>query len=372
MSTAPATSSAPPSSAATSSLTAPATGPTVEESAPDRILATMTLQQKAAQCLLLAIDGTEPTPEALELMRIGPPGGILLLGRNVTASSQVSALVDALQQEARAQAPHGLGLLVAVDQEGGSVARIKEGVPSVPPARELGDSSTPHEAALLAAETARGLGELGINVNLAPVADVVSETDSFLYSRSYGGDASQVAAFVGAVVEAYEAAGILSVPKHFPGHGSSSGDTHTGSVPSNATLGEFESVHLVPFRAAIAAGARGIMVAHVTATALDADHPASLSPRVIGNVLRRSLGFEGLVVADDLAMAAAGDQPPVVDALLAGCDLLILTSTYAEQRAAIDAIVEAVVNGALPTQVLDAAVTKVLEAKASLGLLPPD
>lgn len=331
----------------------------------------MTLQQKAAQCLLLTIDGTEPTPEALELMRIGPPGGILLLGRNVTGSSQVAALVDALQREARTQMPQDLGLLVAVDQEGGNVARIQEGVPSVPPARELGDSFTPQEAALLAAETAIGLRELGINVNLAPVADVVSDADSFLYSRSYGADASQVAAFVGAVVKAYEAAGVLSVPKHFPGHGSASGDTHAGSALSNATLEEYESVHLVPFRAAIAAGARGIMMAHITAKALDADHPASLSPRVIGDVLRRSLGFEGLVVADDLAMAAAGARPPVVDALLAGCDILILTATYAEQRAALNAIVEAVMEGVLPTQVLDAAVMKVLEAKASLGLLPP-
>jgi beta-N-acetylhexosaminidase len=331
----------------------------------------MNLLQKAAQVLLLTIDGTALSPDTQALLAAGPPGGILLLERNVTGATQVRALTMALQRGA-ALVGSGVGLFVAVDQEGGLVQRIHEGVPAVPAARSLGDQSTPAAAAGLATKTAVGLVALGVNMNLAPVADVVDDRKSFLYQRTYGGDATLVAAFVAAVTEAFTRGGLISVVKHFPGHGSASGDSHEESAISNATQADFETVHLPPFRASIEAGAEGVMMAHLIATAYDRERPASQSAVVIDGLLRGDLGFAGLVVADDLEMAAAGAAGPgeaAVAALEAGCDLLISSGTVARQREVLEAIVKAVETGRLAPSRLDQAVLRVLALKLRHGII---
>ena len=339
--------------------------PTLEE----RILAGMTLRQKAAQVMLVSFDGIHLDSELTQYLHQGPPGGVLLLARNVETAPQVAALVTAIQEQARMTTAGGLGLLVAVDQEGGGVARIQDGVPAVPSARRLGDESNPQDAAQMARETAAGLLALGVNMNLAPVGDVVSDPNSFLFSRSFSDDAGRVAAFVTAVVDAYQEMGMAAAVKHFPGHGSARGDTHTEQAVSEAARDEFETIHLVPFRAAIAAGVRGVMMSHLTAAVYDPERPASLSPYIIEDLLRGRLGFQGLVIADDLAMAAAGGDTPAVQALAAGCDLLILTTTYPEQQEAQEAIIQAVEAGGLSEDRLDSAVLRILQLKHELGLL---
>jgi beta-N-acetylhexosaminidase len=252
------------------------------------------------------------------------------------------------------------------------VQRIHEGVPAVPAARSLGHKSTPAEAAGLAAKTAGGLLALGVNMNLAPVADVVDDKTSFLYQRTYGGDETLVGAFVAAVAEAFTRGGLISVVKHFPGHGSASGDSHRENVISSATRADFETIHLPPFRAAFEAGAEGVMMAHLVATAYDPERPASQSGVVIGGLLRGDLGFDGLVIADDLEMAAAGAAGPgeaAVAALEAGCDLLISSGTAAGQREVLQAIVKAVGTGRLAPSRLDQAVLRVLTLKLRHGLV---
>ncbi|MFH0916054.1 MAG: glycoside hydrolase family 3 N-terminal domain-containing protein [bacterium] len=339
----------------------------------------MTLRQKAAQVLLLAIDGTTLSAGTRELLAEGPPAGILLLERNITGTAQIRALTSALQQAA-ADLGSGIEMFMAVDQEGGSVQRLRKGVPDVPAARTLGESSSPAEAGRLAAETAAGLLDLGVNMNLAPVADVVADKTSFLYRRSYGGDAALVADFVAAVTKAFSRGGLISVVKHFPGHGSASGDTHGEEVISDATRADFEAIHLPPFRAALAAGADGVMMAHIVATAYDPERPASQSASIISGLLRGDLGFTGLVIADDLEMAAAGSNgtregaapgEAAVAALEAGCDLLISTGTLARQLQIRDAIVEAVRTGRLAPSRLDEAVLQVVALKLRHGIVAP-
>jgi len=382
----PVTSAAAPSSAETtiretsSTTLIPTTSTTSPPSPAEELLTAMTLHEKAAQVLLVTIDGTIVSASTHELLAEGPPGGILLLGHNVEGAEQTRTLTQDLQAAA-ASSGSKIGLFVAVDQEGGLVQRVHEGVPEIPRARQLGQTSSPEEAALLAAETAEGLLALGVNMNLAPVADVVTDTDSFLYPRTFGGDPDLVSAFVSAVAEAYVGAGLISVVKHFPGHGSASGNTHGEEVVSQASRVEFDAVHLPPFRAAIAAGAEGVMMAHIVAAAFDGERPASQSDAVIGGLLRQDLGFTGLVVSDDLEMAAAigssstgtGENPDAaraealgeaaVASLNAGCDLLICTGTFARNLQVRDAIVAAVWNGDLSPARLDEAVHAVLELK---------
>jgi beta-N-acetylhexosaminidase len=371
-----------------STTTLQTTSTTTPPSPAEELLATMTLSQKAAQVLLLTIDGTTVSAGTKELVAEGPPGGILLLGHNVETAEQTRALTQSLQAAASSSGSR-VGVFVAVDQEGGIVQRVHDGVPEVPRARQLGQTSSPGEAALLAAETAGGLLALGVNMNLAPVADVVSDPNSFLYPRTFGGDPELVSAFVSAVAEAYVGRGLISVVKHFPGHGSAAGNTHGEEVISEATGAEFDAVHLPPFRAAIAAGAQGVMTAHIVAAAFDDERPASQSRAVVEELLRRDLAFGGLVLSDDLEMAAATGSTATdasddsdaaqtkalgeaaVASLNAGCDLLICTGTLARNLQVRDAIVAAVDSGDLSSARLDEAVQRVLELKLQYQLARP-
>lgn len=245
------------------------------------------------------------------------------------------------------------------------------------------------DARTLAAETATALLELGVNMNLAPVADVVSDTTSFLYDRTYSGDPALVSNFVKAVTETFVQNGLVVAVKHFPGHGSAPGDTHGEPVVSHTSEYDFATIHLRPFKAALSAGAQCVMMAHIVADAYDPAAPASLSSTVIEEVLREGLGFSGVVVADDLEMAgaaaaltaagaaaagtAAGPEPDpgelAVRALEAGCDLLISTGPLSRQTAMIDAIAEAARSGRLSESRLNEAVMHVLDVKWSHGIV---
>ncbi len=336
----------------------------------------MTLERKASQVLLVAFDGTTLTGFTRRSIEANPPAGVLLLSRNVVDAGQVRLLTASLQSVVAAIGSPAL--FVAADEEGGGVMRIRDGVPDLPAARLLGDTSTPERARELAQETAAGLMDQGVNMMLAPVADVVADEDSFLFQRSYGDTAATVSAFVAAVCEGAAAAGVITVVKHFPGHGSAPGNSHTTVPVAAATRAEFEGIHLPPFRAALEAGTEGVMVGHFMVPAYDDAHPASQSPPIIESLLRGALGFGGLVVSDDLEMSAAagrsgavGASNPAtvglsaVSALDAGCDLLITTGTFDRQLAVRQAIVEAVRDGSLSEDRLDDAVARVLAFKAA-------
>jgi len=370
----------------------------------------MTLREKAAQVLLVTFSGTQLSEKTSALLAAGPPGGLLILGHNVTDAAQMQVFTSALQRTAAATGSP-VGLFIAVDQEGGTVQRIKQGVPELPSARKMGTESTPSKAYFFAIETARGLRAQGINMNLAPVADVVADESSFLYSRTYSGDPVLVSEFVTAVIEAHHEQGIIAVVKHFPGHGSASGNTHTEGAVSGASKQDFETVHLVPFRAAMSAGVEAVMAAHIVAAPYDPANPASLSGVVINDLLRSELGFEGLVIADDVSMAAALDRATpdpatlatmsnasdqvadqasqaeepteerilvakevgaLVAALNAGCDLLILTELETRAQAVLDGLVAAVQQGEISQARLDEAVLRILELKYRYDIVAID
>lgn len=366
--------STPTSAAPTTDPPAQSTTTVSQLSSAELILESMSLEQKAAQVMLVAFSGTTLTSDIKGWITDQTPGGVLLLERNVLSATQLKNLASDLQ--GAAQGASGTGLIIAVDQEGGPVQRIHEGVPDLPSARSLGRDSTPEAAAALADETARGLVNQGVNMNLAPVADVVGDDRSFLYLRTYGSDPGTVSAFVSAVADAYADVGLISVVKHFPGHGSALGNTHGGPVVADIGRQTFSDVHLPPFRAAIASGVEGVMISHVLADAYDPELPSSCSHAVIEDLLRATLGFEGVVVADDIEMAAAGssfsDSSEVaVAALRAGCDLLISTGTRASQETVVAAIVDAVRSGALDPARLDEAVLRILVLKDRHGMVDP-
>ena len=342
--------------------------PSTTPSAAQVALESMTLEEKAAQVVMLAFTGTKMTDTVAGLIEDYRPAGFLLMGSNIRGDKQLRDLTSALQAKA-AEEDSPLPLLIAVDQEGGTLQRVRGSAPDVPSARWLGRRSTPAEAADLARRTGEVLLGLGVNMNLAPVADVVSG-DSFIRGRTYGWNPAVVSEFVSAVVTAYQEAGIIAVVKHFPGHGSADGNPHDSEVFSYASRETFESVHLPPFAAAIAAGAKGIMVSHITVTAYDGARPASQSEAVVDGLLKGQLGYQGLVVTDSIRMAASADKIGIaaaaVEALDAGCDLLLVRDIPSRQREVIQTVVKAVQIGWLSEERLDDAVLKVLEAKAWL------
>ncbi len=366
------------SSTTTTELTTTTTGLEARATA---LLKQMTLREKAAQVLLLDFTGVETGSARLrELLVETPPGGLMIMGRNVESPQQVKEMV-AFFQDKVAAGGSPVQLLIAVDQEGGTVQRIKKGVPAIPGARTLGSTSTPAKAGEIATETATKLLAMGVNMNLAPVADVVEGKSAFLYSRTYSGDPDRVSNYVSAVTKAFERKGLIATLKHFPGHGSAPGNTHTAAVISTSTKKDFESMHLVPFEAGIDAGAEAVLVAHLVAKAYDSQHPATSSRKIVQDLLRDQMGFDGVVVTDALEMAAArtvGNEvgsssaddvaQTAVSALNAGCDLLISTGSIASQLVILDTIVGAVKSGDLPLLRLNEAVTRILELKIRHGL----
>jgi beta-N-acetylhexosaminidase len=208
---------------------------------------------------------------------------------------------------------------------------------------------------------------LGINVNLAPVCDVSTNSEDFIFARSFGQNATETSKYVSAVVEEMVAANIGCALKHFPGYGNNK-DTHTEIVLDHRSYQLFEESDFLPFRAGIEAGAGSVMVSHNVVSCMDPDLPASLSPEV-HRILRQELEFTGVIMTDDLAMDAitdyAGDQESVVLAVLAGNDMII-GSAYAEQ---IPAVLAAVENGTITEEVIDEAVLRILMWKMELGII---
>ncbi len=280
------------------------------------------LRYRAAQLLLVAVPGIEPDDANRALVRSGV-GGVLLFGSNLVDADQVRALVEGLQAEAE------VPLAVAVDEEGGRVARLAAAgiLPESPAARTLGKQKA---AAVRAAARAIGDGlvGLGITVDLAPVLDVTgAAADGVIGDRSFGASPTAVARSGVAFVQGLLDAGVAPVGKHFPGHGETTVDSHTGLPVVSSSLEDLRAGALVPFRAAIEAGIPAIMLGHLLVRSIDKARPASLSSAVV-KLLRDDLGFDGLVMTDDVymdAVTATWDVPVATElAVKAGADMVVL------------------------------------------------
>lgn len=351
--------------------------PTEEELAAERVedlLASMTLEEKVGQLFLARC----PETGALEDVTACHLGGYLLFGRDFQDSAGTwlteSAFTEKLQSWQDAAA---VPLLIGTDEEGGTVARASRNPNLFPEGKfrspqwlaksaDVDGDVFSHDAW----EKSYGLLRLGVNVNLAPVCDVSTTPGSFIYDRTLGLPAPETAGYVESVVSAMADCGIGSVLKHFPGYGDNA-DTHTGIARDGRPLETFLESDFLPFRAGLAAGGdtAAVLVSHNIVSCMDPELPASLSPAVHA-VLRRELDFDGVVMTDDLDMraaaACAGDGSVAVMALEAGNDLLILS----DYRTQIPRVLEAVENGALPEETVNAACRRVLTWKQALGLIP--
>lgn len=326
------------------------------------ILEAMTLEEKVGQ-LFLARCRKET---ALDDIRNDQLGGLVLFGRDFDDET-----LGSMQKRLKAyRAAGNIPLLLAVDEEGGTVVRISShpvfrGEP-FPSPRQAFQSGGMELALSLESEKAYLLHTLGLNVNLAPVCDIATDPGSFLYSRSLGADPITTGQYVSATLERMAEYGVGGVMKHFPGYGEN-GDTHVTSILDSRSLEELEGKDLIPFRAGIQTGLGAILVSHNRIAALDADTPASLSSAVIG-YLRDTLAYDRVVITDDLSMGALEGYTPEEAAVLAvkaGADLLCSTDFESQ----LSAVLEAARKGEISQDRVDEAVYRVLSWKAQLGLI---
>jgi beta-N-acetylhexosaminidase len=342
----------------------------------------MSVEDKVGQLFLFGFDGQDSggASQAITELRAG---GIALLS-NATSAGQAAVLTAGLQRLAR---DVGLPrLLIAVDHEGGSVQRIRGEMSSVETNLELGQMRPVAAAIAQACQHGRVHGKelaaVGIQVNLAPVVDVVDNPlNTVIGDRSYGSDPDLVAQLGASYIRGLQSEGVLGVAKHFPGHGSSTEDSHF-TLPVVLHNREWIEGHeLVPFRAAADVGVAAIMTAHVSFPQIDSvpDRPASLSPDLVDQILRKEWGYDGLVITDDMgAMEAITGRyeagTAAVQAIQAGSDLLIVVGPIDRQRRMAQALVAAVGDGTISQTRLDESVRRVLRAKWRAGLLdpPPD
>ena len=296
---------------------------------------------------------------AEEALAARPFGGVFLRPEVIDDADQVGTLTDELHEVG--DRPDGLPLLVSIDQEGGVVQRLKVGVPVVPSAASVGARGDAAYATQVARANGRTLRRLGVTMVMAPVADVDPDGRSVMGSRTYSPDRDVAARMVTATVEGYLAAGVIPVVKHFPGLGSVTGDSHHSLPAQRKSLGRLRRTDLVPFEAAVRAGAPVVMTAHVAVDAIEPGMPGSISGGVVQGLLRDTLGFEGVAVTDSQGMGPINgpynSAEGAVRSLLAGDDL-VLNSPY--PRRARKALVEAVGSGRLPASRLDEAATRVL------------
>lgn len=329
----------------------------------DQLLNEMTLEEKVGQLFLVRYSDSI----AIQDVTAYHLSGFVLFGKDFKERTRAEVTVLTEQLQAAAQIP----LLIAVDEEGGTVTRVStysqfRSTP-FPSPRELYQQGGLELIGQTEEEKCKLLSSLGINVNLAPVCDITTDPKAFMYDRSFGQDPKSTGQYIKFVVDIMNRQQIGSVLKHFPGYGNNA-DTHTGIAIDDRTLEELVRNDLVPFISGIQADCGAIMVSHTFVNCLDRELPASLSPQV-HRYLREQMYYNGVIATDDLDMQAItdlyGHGEAAVLAVQAGNDLLCCTE-YSVQY---EAVLEAVQSGRIPHEQIDQSVRRILNWKSSLGLL---
>jgi len=329
------------------------------------------VRREVGQLVIAGFAGHEIPTELKQLAKEFDLGGIILFSRNVAEPEQVAEVA----REARSLA-NELPLWVSTDQEGGRVARLKSPFTVWPPMRTLGRSGDEGLTERFARAMAAELRAVGISLDYTPVLDILTERDNpAIGDRALAEHAEDVARLGSVIVRTLQAEGIAACGKHFPGHGDTRVDSHHDLPVIEHPPDRIERVELVPFRAAIEAEVAAIMTAHILIPTIDADMPATLSSAIVTGMLKGSLGYQGLVLSDDIEMGAIkarfGTVEATVAAIAAGCDVVLMCGTdHDTQMAALEAVIHAVEDRTLPLKRVEDALARHRRTKERF-LAPP-
>ena len=328
----------------------------------DKLVANMSDADKVGQLLMIGIHGKTLNDDAKFMLNEYRVGGIILFDRNMESKNQVKSLITDINKAGKSA---GLTpLFIGIDQEGGAVARMEDQLIKVPPAEELGKEPL-EQAVSLAKQSGTELKGLGFNINFAPVADL-----GLTYGRSFSTNPDEVVRYASAVGKAYDEAGLWYSYKHFPGIGKTDVDLHadTSVVPvSKETLLNEDTKVFVDLIKQSKPNTYAIMVSHAMYPQIDADHPSSLSKAIITDWLRKDMGYNGVVITDDMDMGALakhytfGDM--AVQSILAGSDILLVCHEYEHMQEAYNGLMKAVKDGRISKERLDESVKRILLMK---------
>lgn len=376
-----------------SSATAKVSAPSAEQGAPndlqpplapvtpspdvlkvDALMRAMTLEQKVGQVMMVGFKGAQVDQEVRTLLRERRVGGVCMFKRNISGAEQIARLND----EIRALSEGGVPPFIALDQEGGNVVRIQDRNVVLPGNMALGATHSPQLAYQAGRAQAEDLMLLGFNMNLAPVLDVnVNPKNPVIGIRSFGDRPEVVGSFGVEFVRGQQDANIVTIAKHFPGHGNTDADSHRALPVMTETREELMG-QLIPFERVIDEGLDGLMTAHVAIPKVTGHgHPATLSEEILTGLLRKQLRFGGLVVTDELEMEAIAEHYGVgraaVLSLKAGADMVLVPWRPEKKTEVYEAVLEAAQRGELPMDRLDDAVRRILHTKVRRGLFeaPP-
>ena len=333
------------------------------------MIAEMTIEEKVGQLIMVGFDGTQAN-EAIEThIRERFVGGVVLFSRNIESPQQTAELTNQLQRLARTTARQ-IPLFIGIDQEGGWVIRLEGGATVLPGNMALGATDSTELAGRAGEITAIELAAVGVNLNFAPVMDVNNNPQNPVIDRRSFGESSELVSRLGtAYIRGLQRNGILATAKHFPGHGDTTVDSHFDLPTVNHNRERVHALELHPFRAAIDADVAAIMTAHIIYTAFDPDRPATLSPTILTDLLRKELGFDGLLITDDMEMKAIDDRyrsgEAAVMAVEAGADIVMVLWTPAKQLEVFNALLSAVKSGRISQVRLDQSVERILKSKGA-------
>lgn len=342
----------------------------------------MSLKNKIGQLFMVSLysldqadskNQTKITSEMKETLKKYPIGGVVLFSKNMKTAKQTRQLISDLQDASY------VPLFVAVDEEGGEVSRVasndKMNVTHYPSARKIGETYDDQQIEDMGKNQSKELKALGFNMNFAPVADVLTNADNIeIGDRSFGSDAGKVADIISTLVKSMQKQQISATLKHFPGSGDTNGDTHTGSIKTEQSIQELRKTDFLPFQAGIKAKTDAIMVSHLMlANVTDEEEPSSLSKRVVTDILRKELEYDGMIITDAMNMKSITDNysagEAAVKAIQAGNDIVVMPENL---KKAYKAVKIALRNGTIKESQIDDSVERIIYTKLKRGEIPPD
>lgn len=327
----------------------------------DKIVASMSQTEKLGQMMMIGIQGTKVDDDSLYMLNQYHMGGVILLDRNMKSPEQVKQLTSDLQVQSNEKVP----LFIGIDEEGGDVVRMAEKLTPPPSQKEIGATGDIEQAKTWAIKTAKSLKDIGINVNFAPVADVGSND-----KRSYSTDANTVIDFVRAATKGYQQENIIYSLKHFPGIGKGKVDSHVDSSSIDVTKEILMAEDILPFKTIIDENDPNdyfILVSHLKYPALDEEYPASLSSKIMIDLLRNELGYKGIIITDDMEMGAVANHNDFrsigVNAVKAGADIVLVCHEYEHQQEVYLGLLDAVNSGEISQERIDESVKRIIKVK---------
>lgn len=327
----------------------------------DQIVASMSQTEKLGQMVMIGIQGTKVDDDSLYMLNQYHMGGVILFDRNMESPEQVKQLTSDLQAQSNEKVP----LFIGIDEEGGDVVRMAEKLTPPPSQKEIGATGDIEQARTWAIKTAKSLKDMGINVNFAPVADVGSND-----KRSYSTDTNTVIDFVRAATKGYQQENIIYSLKHFPGIGKGKVDSHVDSSNIDVVKEVLMTEDIIPFKTIIDESDPNdyfILVSHLKYPALDEEYPASLSSKIMTDLLRNKLGYKGIIITDDMEMGAVANHNDFrsigVNAVKAGADIVLVCHEYEHQQEVYLGLLDAVNSGEISQERIDESVKRIIKVK---------